>query len=264
MQLIKNISIPQPCHQSWDDMIPVEQGRHCQSCAKTVIDFTAMDNAGIIAYLASHKNTCGRIGDSRLASINYQLELEDKQQFSWKGLFAAASIGMLFPTVSAEAQIGSKSAQMPYVSFPTGRVLAVNKPGKVTLKGTVTAIEDGQPVSGVSLVIKGTSTGTQTAADGSFQLMALNPADTLVISSVGFKPIEILVGQATEKLHINLEDATTALNDVVVKGYQTSRRQCSMLGSISTVNRKKILFFLRWWYWLVHKAGHIIAAINPF
>ena len=44
MTHIKNISIPQPCSQSWQQMTPVEQGRHCESCCKTVVDFTPMSN----------------------------------------------------------------------------------------------------------------------------------------------------------------------------------------------------------------------------
>jgi hypothetical protein len=52
MQPIKSISIPQPCHENWNQMTPVEQGRHCIQCSKTVTDFTVMSNNEIINYFA--------------------------------------------------------------------------------------------------------------------------------------------------------------------------------------------------------------------
>ena len=39
------LQIPEPCHESWEKMNPVEQGRFCNSCQKAVIDFTGMSDA---------------------------------------------------------------------------------------------------------------------------------------------------------------------------------------------------------------------------
>jgi hypothetical protein len=36
------INIPTPCHEDWNAMIPNAQGRHCNACVKTVVDFTSM------------------------------------------------------------------------------------------------------------------------------------------------------------------------------------------------------------------------------
>lgn len=56
------ISIPKPCHENWDAMLPEEQGRHCLSCCKTVVDFSSWDNDSILAYLKqrSSERVCGR------------------------------------------------------------------------------------------------------------------------------------------------------------------------------------------------------------
>ena len=61
-------SIPKPCHENWDAMTPAEQGRFCSLCAKTVVDFTGMEDAEITIYLKSKKNNsvCGRFTNKQL------------------------------------------------------------------------------------------------------------------------------------------------------------------------------------------------------
>jgi hypothetical protein len=262
MQPIKHISIPRPCHEDWQQMTRVAQGRHCQSCCKTVIDFTAMSNVEVINYLAVHKNICGRIEHGRLAGINYELEADDKRQFSWKGLLAAASLSILFPAIDVQAQIRPKTEPLPYSSFPRGKMMVSNKVGSITIEGKVTAKEDGQPIPGVSIVVRGTSTGTKTTADGSFKLKLLNVNDTLRISSVGYKPVEIPVGHGSKAINISLEIAPMVLNDVLVERYAVSMKQCVTGGAISIINGKKIPFYLRWWYWLAHQAKHVAYFIT--
>ncbi|MFA6058536.1 MAG: hypothetical protein WC756_10070 [Taibaiella sp.] len=62
------INIPQPCSENWDAMQPDAQGRHCSSCAKTVIDFTSWELQDIAAYLKKKtgKHVCGRFLNSQL------------------------------------------------------------------------------------------------------------------------------------------------------------------------------------------------------
>jgi hypothetical protein len=55
------IQIAEPCHENWDAMTPNEQGRHCGSCCKTVVDFTHWEPEDILVYLQNNTNTCGRI-----------------------------------------------------------------------------------------------------------------------------------------------------------------------------------------------------------
>ena len=55
-----------------------------------------------------------------------------------------------------------------------------------TVRGTITTAEDGQPLPGASVIIEGTSRGTQTDFDGNFSIEA-SSTETLVISYVGFK-----------------------------------------------------------------------------
>jgi Secretion system C-terminal sorting domain len=62
------LSIPKPCHQNWNDMTPEGQGRFCSSCAKQVIDFSAMTDTQLMLHFASSQaeNVCGRVHPDQL------------------------------------------------------------------------------------------------------------------------------------------------------------------------------------------------------
>ena len=65
MKRIK-ISIPEPCHEKWSEMTPIDIGRFCSSCQKCVIDFTTMSNTQIAGYLKNGNNLCGRFMKTQL------------------------------------------------------------------------------------------------------------------------------------------------------------------------------------------------------
>ncbi|SDG44017.1 carboxypeptidase-like regulatory domain-containing protein [Chitinophaga filiformis] len=61
------ISIPTPCHESWQNMTPADKGRFCQSCQKIVTDFSGMSDQQIISYLKTRQgNVCGRFDTEQL------------------------------------------------------------------------------------------------------------------------------------------------------------------------------------------------------
>lgn len=93
------------------------------------------------------------------------------------------------------------------------------------------------PLPGVSVIIKGTETGTSTDANGSFSISA--PANaTLVISFIGYQKQEVKVGDRTS-LDIRLTSDNTALSEVVVVGYGTQKRK-DLTGAISSVSAETI------------------------
>jgi iron complex outermembrane receptor protein len=83
----------------------------------------------------------------------------------------------------------------------------------VPIKGKITNTK-GEPLSGVSIVIKGKAGGTSTNADGNFTIDA-NEGDVLVISIIGFKTKEVTVGSQHE-MSLFLEEAVAELTTVVV------------------------------------------------
>ena len=88
-----NITIPSPCNENWDNMLPEERGRFCLSCAKTVIDFTANSTEEINDYFLKNKGakTCGRFKKEQLKEI--QIEIPKNiiyQQTSFRKVFMLA------------------------------------------------------------------------------------------------------------------------------------------------------------------------------
>lgn len=88
-------------------------------------------------------------------------------------------------------------------------------------------------VPGANVVLKGTTTGTATDANGAFSLNVRGANPTLVISAIGYKTKEVVLGNQTD-VSVTLEDEATALSEVVVTGYSTENRR-DVTGAVSTV-----------------------------
>ena len=122
---------------------------------------------------------------------------------------------------------------------PSGAPASASAAGvaDVPVSGRVTqANGDGLP--GVTVLVKGTSIGTTSGADGSFALN-VPEGSTLVFSFVGFGRQEVAVTGATSTLAVVLKDDQQALNEVVVVGYGTQSRQ-QLTTSITSVNSAAI------------------------
>ncbi len=94
--------------------------------------------------------------------------------------------------------------------------------------------DSGEGLPGVSIVVKGTSQGTVTDLDGRFSLEVPSSESILVISSVGFKTQEIVVGNQST-LNIQMITDVQSLGEVVVIGYGTAKKE-DLTGAIATVD----------------------------
>jgi TonB-dependent starch-binding outer membrane protein SusC len=113
-----------------------------------------------------------------------------------------------------------------------GCLLPANAQQK-TITGTVTGAEDNQPIIGVTVLIKGTSTGVITDMDGKYQISVPQGA-TLVFRFVGRKSTEVPVG-ASNVYDVALEYDLVGVDEVVVVGYGTQIKS-KVTGSISKVD----------------------------
>ena len=107
-----------------------------------------------------------------------------------------------------------------------------------TVKGVVKD-SGGQPLIGVSVVVKGTSVGATTGIDGDYLLnVPGNSSKILVFSFVGMKTQEIPVGDKAV-VNVTMADDNTFLDEVVVVGYATVKRR-DLIGSVSSVSNEKL------------------------
>ena len=126
--------------------------------------------------------------------------------------------------------------------FPFVFAIGIILPSRVnaqstTVTGKVTGPK-GEPVSGVSILVKGTKSGTATDNEGNFSINVTNPNATLVVTSLGSARQEInLAGR--NNIPISLTTASTQLDQVVVVGYGTQRKR-DLTGAVSVVTAADI------------------------
>ena len=102
--------------------------------------------------------------------------------------------------------------------------------------GKVTDSKDGAAVSGASVVVKGSRSGTSTDNEGNFRLTVNSSARTLVITSVGFDETEVDITGKTA-VTASLTPQAGGLSEVVVTGYGTSRKK-DLTGAITSIKAK--------------------------
>ena len=104
------------------------------------------------------------------------------------------------------------------------------------ISGVVTD-NDGQPISGATVLIEGTSVGTTTNINGEFSLSA--PADgTLSVSFIGYETMQEAIAGKTW-ISFSLKEDTHAIDDVIVVAYGTAKKE-SFTGSVAVVKSEEL------------------------
>ena len=106
------------------------------------------------------------------------------------------------------------------------------------IKGRVTSSDDGGPLPGASISVKGTTRGTTTDASGNFSL-SVPGKPTLVISSIGFARIEVDAGSRST-ITVQLQSTNSDLEEVVVTGYGGVLSRREVTGAVSKIKGSDI------------------------
>ena len=108
----------------------------------------------------------------------------------------------------------------------------------VTVKGVVTSEEDGLPIVGASVLVKGTTQGTITDVDGNFMISGVKAdSKTLIVSFVGMKSKEVAIKKG--ELKIVMKSDAEVLDEVMVVAYGTVKKS-AFTGSATVVDQDKI------------------------
>lgn len=118
------------------------------------------------------------------------------------------------------------------------------------ITGIITSVNDGSPLPGANVLVKGTSKGVITDFEGQYSINA-SPNDVLIFSFLGFQSQEITVGNQTN-INIALEDDTTSLDEVVVTALGIKKEKRALGYSVGTVDNEILM---------ESKESNVVAAL---
>lgn len=176
---IKNLKFQQTCQEKWDEMLPGNQGRFCDLCSKTVIDFSNLSNEDILNKLkSSNKEICARVSKTQFKTP--LIEIEKQKQFKLPYSKVAASV-MIVASVTSIQSCENKSYKFKNNIEQTTNNYSINqqsivnenseKSDSITFKGKVLS-EKNKPIHNakVTYVTLNKLFISQTNKDGSFEL----------------------------------------------------------------------------------------------
>lgn len=105
------------------------------------------------------------------------------------------------------------------------------------ISGRITSAQDGQPIPGVNVVVKGTTNGISSDANGNYSLSVPGANTTVLFTSIGLVSQEINIGNRTV-VNVAMAEAVNELTQVVVTGYNTTQRK-DITGSVASISPDK-------------------------
>lgn len=151
--------------------------------------------------------------------------------------FQDATIDHILSRLLQGKRLSYKIVDRYIVISPDAEVGFTKQQGTKKVQGKITD-PAGLPLPGVTVVVKGTTQGTITDANGDYSLLNVPDNAVLVFSFVGMKTQEIpVVGKMT--IHVIMEEETIGIEEVVAVGYGTMRKS-DLTGSVASVNSEEI------------------------
>jgi hypothetical protein len=236
MKQISHVSIPDPCTQNWDKMLPDAGGKFCDSCQKSVTDFTKLSNSEILRFLSSSSNVCGRFDPSQLNSLNSELEPQYKLP-AWQKVGILASLISLMPFVAAKAQVKHKVEQHRPIKALVGAISA--KIVLATITGNVVDSTSRQAIALVAVNVNGSQTHVLTDSLGNFRIEISPDIDSvLTISTVGYQVHNIKLNKTQTNYNVRL-----AAQEIT---FPQEEALTTLVGGIS-VRRKRGFLWMAWY-----------------
>lgn len=232
------ITIPEPCKEVWNEMLPENDGRFCVSCQQKVIDFSLMSDNEILRTLSTAgKGCCGRFETTQLD------RLITPQTAPSRPFFPAALLVTL---------LGTTAPAMGNAREPNDTTASARAPLDVHIPdcfdGRVIDAATGEGVHGVTIALKGSSEGSISDQSGYFRFnipdVHYRGECVFKVSSIGYDAIEFTLDSSyTQPYIINLNKAVNNLKEVNVLSYnhRTGRYTTGGIGIIRTSHKDT------WW-----------------
>ena len=190
------LTVPKPCSEKWDNFLPTANGGFCNSCGKTVTDFTHMSEDEILNFFKERPaGTCGRFRPNQLRtySTTTMAPLHPGLRLFYSGVLSLLFVLINKSTIAHGIKSTAPTEQLHY-DGSLKYDQSVPGTSEYTVRGVVTSEEDGGPLPGVNIILKGSNIGTTTDANGKFEFpQKLSEGDVLIFSFIGFETMEYTV-----------------------------------------------------------------------
>lgn len=220
------LAIPKPCHEDWNQMTPVEQGRACEICQKNVWDFTNKSDVEIHnTFKSQPQNICARFKPEQL---DRWMEAKRTPQNSiWKSIAAVGIFAFL-----GHQEVKGNTPQIPISTYqePTRSIRnqteipnndSIPQEG-IVISGTITDSTTRESLPFANVYIAGGKWGTQTGFEGEFSFTVpdslLGQKLILKVSFLGYSQenMEITIQENMKPLKIRMTEDSTFIGDVVI------------------------------------------------
>jgi len=227
------LSIPEPCHENWDQMTPTQQGRFCNACAKQVIDFSEMTDSEVLNYFSKVKNekVCGRAYPDQLDRTIAALPTK---KIYWYWNYVIALFLLLAKSNGSKAQ----SRKGMIVPRPVGTVnlQATKTPAaKQFIIHDFVADEHGQAIPFASIRLLNSNIGVIADENGKFTLAIDQLNSTIEVSALNYETKQVVIYNESAR-EIVLTRSTELMKEVVIAATSNTIRCSRTMGGLSYVN----------------------------
>lgn len=238
MQKQTSIYIPTPCREDWGKMSPAQHGKFCAACNKQVIDFSLMSDNQILHFLSTQSGKlCGRFDADQLQRPLIETKIKKKR--TW---WMAIAMPLLFlfeksgaqenkmehnmATFSSNEKTKCTNAEQDSAKILIGKIAPNEVSDGYIIRGKVVD-QDGAPLCYVTIMEKGSKSGTVTDSAGFFsiKISGKNDSITLVASHVGYQTQERIIAAKEENINITMQLSPVLMGDVVVTASVASSQQ---------------------------------------
>lgn len=248
------LTIPTPCQQSWDKMTPNQQGRFCASCAKTVVDFSAMSDAELIQYFENLKNedVCGRVRPQQLnrelaAEVSTIVKvIEPAKKRAWYWQYAAAFLLFFVKGQSVKAQGEIKAQNVKDTSVKPvpidvqpirlGGIRRIQPENVCVLPAQITQLfvtdEKKRAIAGASVQLLPEGKWMVTNNEGKINLGLNHKVESVKISAIGYAE-KLVALKNIQGNSVALALNPTLMGDVEVMALNNSITDKMVAGGIS-------------------------------
>ncbi|MDC9723149.1 MAG: carboxypeptidase-like regulatory domain-containing protein [Urechidicola sp.] len=203
-----NLEINTPCSENFNQFTPTLDGGFCGTCQKEVIDFSKKSPEEIMNYFKNYSNqdTCGKFNSSQLKTYSEKSSQRKKLRF-------LSGIGLAFLSLFT---FNTMQAQTETVKPAPSKTITTQQEATIIVKGTVS--DDTTVLPGVSVLLEGTTIGTETDFDGNFEFpKPLKNGDVLVFSFIGLKSQKVVITDDNSASDVALK-VDMQLSEIVILG----------------------------------------------